>query len=191
MLRIPHLFLDAVAFAAWAHNGVQRKSKEVVQHPLPYVDHCLDVASILMRYQCFDLATLQAAMLHDTLEDCPHVTENMIHHRFGPTVLMLVKQLTLPVFTGEKKDRVEWKKALQLQAIKEMDPRAAAIKIADKSSNVKSIKTHPPGWGLRACDAYCDSALEVVAAGRNRSALCGELYEWFIMMAYTEARSPA
>jgi len=189
MLKAPQKFVDAVAFAAWAHNGIQRKSKEVVEFPLPYLDHCLDVTRILMHHQCFDLVTLQAAMLHDTLEDCPQVTEEMITEKFGPEVTMLVVQLTLPPFTGDRKDRIEWKKATQLAAIQTMDPRAAAIKIADKSSNVTSIKTHPPGWGLRACNAYCDSALEVVNAGRHRSALCGQLYEWFVMMAYTESRS--
>ena len=69
---------DACYFATEAHAGIYRKSGE------PYIFHPLAVARILANVR-FDHETLQAALLHDVIEDT-HYSKEQISNRFGPEV---------------------------------------------------------------------------------------------------------
>ena len=73
---------DACGFAAEAHSGIYRKSGE------PYIFHPLAVARILANVR-FDYITLQAALLHDVIEDT-HYSKEQLSARFGPEVADLV-----------------------------------------------------------------------------------------------------
>ena len=72
----------AYYFAEQAHDGQQRKSGEA------YVIHPLSVASILAD-MCIDHQSLQAAMLHDVIEDT-EITKTEIANQFGFPVANLV-----------------------------------------------------------------------------------------------------
>ncbi len=81
MATVAHV-REAGRFAAEAHAGVYRKSGE------PYIFHPLAVARILANVR-FDHETLQAALLHDVIEDT-HYGKEQLSSRFGPEVADLV-----------------------------------------------------------------------------------------------------
>jgi (p)ppGpp synthase/HD superfamily hydrolase len=58
------LFTKACHFAAFKHRHQRRKNVNI-----PYINHPLEVANILASAGVEDVATLCAAVLHDTLED--------------------------------------------------------------------------------------------------------------------------
>src|SRR2546428_5977690 len=80
------LVATAYAFADEAHAGQQRKSGE------PYVSHPLNVAMLVADLR-MDVNTLQAALLHDVVEDC-EVPLEVIEERFGAQTRKLVDGLT-------------------------------------------------------------------------------------------------
>src|SRR5215203_1245856 len=69
-------------FAELAHDGQMRGTGE------PYITHPLQVAFILADMH-LDLETIQAALLHDTIEDTA-ATNDDISKMFGPVVANLV-----------------------------------------------------------------------------------------------------
>ena len=76
----------AYEFADQAHAGQVRKSGE------PYILHPLAVAEILVDMQ-LDATTLEAALLHDVVEDTT-VTLEDVRETFGFTCAMLVDGVT-------------------------------------------------------------------------------------------------
>ncbi|HEX6909457.1 MAG TPA: HD domain-containing protein, partial [Longimicrobium sp.] len=75
---IAQLF-DALAFAADRHKEQLRKGVA----GYPYVNHVIAVAELLARSGVDDVVTLQAALLHDTVEDTDTTPEELAA-RFGP-----------------------------------------------------------------------------------------------------------
>jgi GTP pyrophosphokinase len=73
-------------FAEMAHDGQMRGTGE------PYITHPLQVAFILADMH-LDLETIQAALLHDTIEDTA-ATNDDISKMFGPVVANLVEGVT-------------------------------------------------------------------------------------------------
>ena len=65
-----------------AHEGQTRSSGE------PYIIHPVAVSRILAEMR-LDIETLQAALLHDVIEDCD-VTKEDLEEKFGNTVAELV-----------------------------------------------------------------------------------------------------
>jgi guanosine-3',5'-bis(diphosphate) 3'-pyrophosphohydrolase len=76
----------AYTFAEMAHEGQMRGTGE------PYITHPLQVAFILAEMH-LDVETIQAALLHDTIEDTAATNED-IHKQFGGTVANLVEGVT-------------------------------------------------------------------------------------------------
>ncbi|MFN2589530.1 MAG: bifunctional (p)ppGpp synthetase/guanosine-3',5'-bis(diphosphate) 3'-pyrophosphohydrolase, partial [Actinomycetota bacterium] len=122
----------AYQFASDAHEGQKRLTGE------DFVEHPVAVATVLA-----DLglggATLQAALLHDTVEDTP-ITAADIREQFGDEVAMLVEGLT-------KLDRIRFRSREQEQAenTRKMmvamarDPRVLLIKLADRLHNMRTL----------------------------------------------------
>ena len=73
---------QAYLFGAVAHEGQRRLSGE------PYISHPVAVAAILAEMH-MDHRTIEAALLHDVIEDTPTLKEE-INTRFGPEVARLV-----------------------------------------------------------------------------------------------------
>ena len=73
-----------------------------------YIEHPLQVAGILANLE-FDDATICAALLHDTLEDC-NVTKKDIEVMFNSDVANLVDGVT-------KLGKIKYQSKLYLQAI--------------------------------------------------------------------------
>jgi GTP pyrophosphokinase len=126
----------AYRFAAEHHEGQKRLSGEdFIQHPLA-------VATILANLG-LDTTTLQAALLHDTVEDTD-VTVEGLEEGFGPQVARIVDGLT-------KLDQVSFRSREQEQAenVRKMivamagDIRVLLIKLADRLHNMRTLSALP------------------------------------------------
>src|SRR6266702_1696056 len=75
------LLLEAIAFAARAHQGQLRKDQRT-----PYVSHVFRVCLIVRQvFGVDDASVLTAAVLHDTIEDTTTDFDDLAE-RFGATV---------------------------------------------------------------------------------------------------------
>src|SRR5258708_32065098 len=84
------LLLAALKFAAHKHSRQRRKDLEAT----PYVNHLIEVAEVLGRIGGItDLPTLQAAILHDTIEDTDTSPQELENY-FGQEVCLLVQEVT-------------------------------------------------------------------------------------------------
>ncbi|MGZ8580426.1 MAG: RelA/SpoT family protein [Actinomycetota bacterium] len=126
----------AYAFAETSHEGQKRKSgEEFITHPLAVTDILADLR--------LDTTTLEAALLHDTVEDTD-VSLDDIEQEFGPEVARIVDGLT-------KLDRLEFHSREQEQAenVRKMivamagDIRVLLIKLADRLHNMRTLGVFP------------------------------------------------
>lgn len=125
------LMAKAVAFAAYAHDGQNRKGTA-----LPYILHPMEAAAIAAT-MTNDPEVLAAAVLHDVVEDCG-VTENELRVKFGRRIAQLV------MADSEQKDedaQGTWQRR-KLKAINRL--RAAnreemILILSDKLSNLRAI----------------------------------------------------
>src|SRR5262249_2396266 len=82
--------LQALHFAASKHRDQRRKGAEAS----PYINHPIEVAELLARVGAVtDIVTLQAAILHDTLEDT-QTSAAELNAVFGPEVREVVAEIT-------------------------------------------------------------------------------------------------
>lgn len=157
------MLLAALAFAARKHRDQRRKGAEAS----PYINHPIEVAEILARIGGVDDVTvLQAALLHDTVEDT-QTSPAELEREFGATVRKLVEEVT-----DDKTLAKQERKRLQIEHAPHLSPRAKLIKLADKICNVRDVTHSPPkDWDERRRVAYLDWASEVVAGcrGTNRA----------------------
>ena len=145
---------EALAFAAHKHRQQRRKDVEAS----PYINHPIALARTLaVEGGVVDTATLIAAVLHDTVEDTDTTLEE-IRALFGATVAAAVGEVT-DDRTLAKPER----KRLQIEHAPHMSRRAALVKLADKTSNLRDVAANPPrGWPLERRRAYFDWAKAVV-----------------------------
>lgn len=135
-----HKLGEAFVFAATAHKDQRRKSGE------PYITHTLSAALILAGMR-LDLATLQAALLHDVLEDT-EVKGDELSAKFGADVEMLVDGVTKLA----QKDVKEFmsREDLTAESLRHMfivmakDIRVVLIKLADRLHNMRTLQVMKP-----------------------------------------------
>ncbi|MFO1371338.1 MAG: HD domain-containing protein [Candidatus Competibacteraceae bacterium] len=124
-------------FGAEAHAGIYRKSGE------PYIFHPLAVARILANVH-FDQETLQAAILHDVIEDT-HYSKEQLSSRFGPEVAELVdgvSKLTQIQFDSKLEAQAENFRKMFLAMAKDL--RVIMIKLADRLHNMRTLGAMRP-----------------------------------------------
>lgn len=142
----------ALVFAAEKHRQQKRKDQAT-----PYVNHVIKVAELLARFGVSDLATLQAAVLHDTVEDTD-VTASDLEQRFGKEVASVVLELT-----DDKALPKARRKRLQVENAPSLTPKARLVKLADKLSNISELTEEtPPEWDRERKVEYLDWAEQVV-----------------------------
>jgi len=148
--------LEAVHLAASLHGTQRRKNAAGT----PYINHPIAVAELLARVGgVHELAVLQAAVLHDTLEDTT-VTREELSQRFGEVVCRLVEEVT-DDRTLSQVDR----KRRQVEHAPHLSRQAQCIKVADKICNVSDLSSdEPPSWSLARKREYADWAEQVVNA---------------------------
>lgn len=165
----PHV-RRADAFADKAHAGQYRKGKPGAPR-VPYIEHPRAVAKILHdEAGITDVPTLQAALLHDTCEDCG-VTHADLAAEFGTEVADLVAELTNPPDFG-----TGGKAAWQAAHAAKMTPRAAAVKTADKTVILRELLVNPPEWDDQRKRKYFDDARQVVQAMGARHPVLDRLF---------------
>ncbi len=123
---------EALIYSANSHGDQKRSTGD------PYIVHCLNVASILADMQ-MDSPTLQAALLHDVLEDT-EVDSQYIIERFGQDIFTLVDGVTklgkLPFKSFEDYQAENLRKMFLVMA---KDIRVVLIKLADRLHNMRTL----------------------------------------------------
>jgi GTP pyrophosphokinase len=122
-----HELLKAARSARKAHSGQVRK------HGEPYFHHPMAVAAILWKQGHREISLLQAAYLHDTLEDTQLKPEDL-RVGFGAEVERLVLAVTHQ--EGEELEAY-------YHRIKAAGPDAVALKIADRIHNESQLHLLP------------------------------------------------
>jgi guanosine-3',5'-bis(diphosphate) 3'-pyrophosphohydrolase len=132
----------ALILAKESHQGQYRDSGE------PYIFHPIDVALILTEYHA-DLETLQAALLHDTIEDT-YVNREIITQKCGKDVANIVEGVTkISEIAGFSRRfrHIPAKKILSIETIRkifetsEKDIRIIILKIADRLHNMRTLSS--------------------------------------------------
>lgn len=168
--------LHATLFAAYKHREQRRKGHGTV----PYVNHVIEVAEILARVgSVADVGMLQAALLHDTVEDTETTFEE-IEVKFGQDVRQLVEEMT-----DDKELPKQERKLRQVLHAPELSDRGKQIKIADKISNIRDIVHRPPpDWTLERRRAYVEWGQAVVAGCRGVNAGLEALFDEVVAEAW-------
>lgn len=161
--------LKALHFAADKHRDQRRKDEGAS----PYINHPIEVAELLARVGGVrDLVVLQAAILHDTIEDTQTTAEELEEH-FGKRVREVVQEVTDDK-TLLKTDR----KRLQIEHARHASREAQLVKLADKIANVIAVTDTPPAkWPLSRRKEYLDWTEQVVAGLRGCNPALEKLYD--------------
>lgn len=148
--------LQAIHFAAEKHRNQRRKDKDAS----PYINHPIALAMLLVTAGGIDDVTvLQAAILHDTIEDTDTSREELVA-QFGERVAHVVMELT-----DDKMLEKSRRKELQVEQAPNVSREAALVKLADKICNLRDVASSPPErWTLERRREYFDWAKRVVVA---------------------------
>src|SRR5258708_10681045 len=149
----------AADYAARQHIAERRKGERAE----PYVNHLAEVAALLAEAtDGGDVVLLMGGLLHDTLEDTDATYEDLVQ-RFGPDVAALVAEVT-----DDKSLPKEERKRLQIEKTAGKSQRAKLLKLADKTSNLRSLVASPPkGWSPARLRDYVVWAHDVVRSCRG------------------------
>ncbi len=127
---------NAAEFSALAHDGQFRKNGD------PYISHPISVAKLLSEMR-MDRASIQAALLHDVVEDTQYSTQDIID-RFGEEVGLLVDGVTkitqVDFETRQAAQAAYFRKMLMAMSD---DIRVILIKLADRLHNMRTIQHMP------------------------------------------------
>jgi (p)ppGpp synthase/HD superfamily hydrolase len=150
----------ADAAARW---HVHQRRKGIAQEP--YINHLLEVASLVAEATSGSDPTLViAALLHDSIED-QKVPFDLIATEFGGKVADIVMEVS-----DDKALPKEERKRRQVEAAPKKSREAKLIKLADKTSNLRTIASSPAaGWSVERRLEYVEWAKAVVAGLRGTS----------------------
>ena len=120
---------EALRVALEAHEGQTRRGDRTV----PYVSHPFHIALMLARWG-HDETVLQAALLHDVVEDCEEWTIERVEVHFGAGVARIVDELT-----EDKSKTWEERKQGAIEGVSRLSTEAAAVKAIDKLHNLATL----------------------------------------------------
>jgi (p)ppGpp synthase/HD superfamily hydrolase len=151
--------MHALDYAARKHRDQRRKGSAAE----PYINHLTEVARLVAEAtEGEDTLSVLGALLHDTIEDTK-TTREELEQEFGLEVANLVAEVT-----DDKRLPKAERKRLQIEHAPHKSARAKMIKIADKTSNLRSIVSSPPlDWDLRRQQEYFEWAAKVVEGCRG------------------------
>jgi guanosine-3',5'-bis(diphosphate) 3'-pyrophosphohydrolase len=126
----------AYRFAAEHHEGQKRLSGE------DFIEHPLAVAQILADLG-LDTTTLEAALLHDTVEDTD-VSVAELESEFGPEVARIVDGLTkLDELSFRSREHEQAENVRKMIVAMAGDIRVLLIKLADRLHNMRTLSALP------------------------------------------------
>lgn len=125
----------AVAFAVEHHGGQRRKDV----HQTPYIAHLMAVSALALEDGAVPDEAI-AALLHDTLEDCKTVTEDMLVDEFGEDVRRMVVACT-DRFPDDDPSMRDWgkRKERYLAHLAAAEDDVLLVSNADKLHNLMSF----------------------------------------------------
>ncbi|MFQ5498323.1 MAG: RelA/SpoT family protein [Candidatus Zixiibacteriota bacterium] len=146
------LIRKAYEFSDRAHAGQKRASGQ------PYVEHCLEVASILAE-QHMDSTTIAAGLLHDVVEDTD-ITIESLRREFGDEIATLtdgVTKIGSVKYRSREEQQVEYFRKMLLSMAS--DIRIILIKLADRLHNMRTLEHLNPDKrriiAMETRDIYC------------------------------------
>jgi len=140
-------------FAAIKHKNQRRKDPEKT----PYINHPIGVANNLIEAGCEDLAVIQAALLHDTVEDTD-TTIQEVRQQFGDEVANIVAEVT-----DDKNLEKAERKRMQIIHAKTASKQAKLVKLSDKLYNIRDLeRSLPQKWTEERRQQYFIWAAKVV-----------------------------
>jgi (p)ppGpp synthase/HD superfamily hydrolase len=153
--------LRAADMAARWH--VHQRRKGIAKEP--YINHLLEVASLVAEATGgTDPNLVIAALLHDAVED-QGVSFETIVREYGKQVADIVMEVT-----DDKTLPKDERKRKQVVAAPKKSNEAKLIKLADKTSNLRTIASSPAaGWSVERRLEYVEWAKSVVAGLRGTS----------------------
>ncbi len=189
--------IECVDFAAIKHRNQRRKDSDstpYINHPVGKVTFLIDILVhfkwTVLSVDCItgvariltseagikDLIVLQAALLHDTVEDTDTTFEEL-EKKFGKAVTDVVREVT-----DDKSLPSEERKRLQIVHAPTSSHEAKLVKLADKLYNLRDLcRGTPRGWSSRRCEEYFKWSKKVVDGLRgNCPAIENELDKIFI-----------
>ena len=129
---------QAYEFARDLHGAQLRKDGS------PFVTHPLAVAQIVAEELHLDSESIEAALLHDTIEDTA-ATHEQLAKLFSPTVADLVEgvsKLTRVHYTSKEEEQMENLRKMLIAMAK--DIRVILIKISDRLHNMRTMEYQTP-----------------------------------------------
>ncbi len=128
----------AYEYAVAAHQGQNRKDGS------PFVTHPLQVAQIVAEELHLDSESIEAALLHDTIEDTEATYED-VAKKFSPTVADLVdgvSKLSRVQYTSKAEEQMENLRKMLMAMSK--DIRVILIKVSDRLHNMRTMEYQTP-----------------------------------------------
>lgn len=160
--------LDALRLASEKHRTQRRKDPG----DTPFINHAIEVAHVLADVGgVTDPEVLQAALLHDVVEDTDTPAEEVEQH-FGSRVRRIVEEVT-----EDRTLRRAERKARLVEESANLSPEAKQLRIADMISNLRSCRLgSSPDWPLKTRREYVDLSEKIFAGCRGINPALDELF---------------
>lgn len=149
----------AMNFAAQKHVDQRRKGAQQE----PYINHVAEVAWLLAENTGGkDVELIAAGFLHDTLEDTETTYAELLRE-FGQNIADIVQEVS-----DNKSISKPERKRLEAEGAPHKSDKARMLKIADKTSNLRTIlESPPPDWSEERKKEYFIWAKSVVDGCRG------------------------
>jgi guanosine-3',5'-bis(diphosphate) 3'-pyrophosphohydrolase len=159
---IQTIYQEALLFAAQRHT---RRGQTLPDSNIPYVVHlsnvCMEILAAEKFMENFNLKlAVQAALLHDVLEDTD-TTDEELEEKFGALVAFCVQGLT----KNKKLPKTE-QMADSLKRIKLRPKEIWAVKLADRIPN---LQRPPSSWLPEKISRYHEEARQILAELKDGS----------------------
>ncbi len=161
------MIIKAAVFAAEKHRYQRRKGF----NQIPYINHPLKVANLLIECGENESNLLISSILHDVIEDTD-ATEAEVTEKFNSEIAKLVLEVS-----DNKELPYTTRKELQVKKAPGLSHDAKLIKVADKICNIRDFLVYPVDWSPERKLAYLDWAKLVVAGCRGLNEKLDQVFD--------------
>jgi GTP diphosphokinase / guanosine-3',5'-bis(diphosphate) 3'-diphosphatase len=145
------IFWEALDFAIDAHAEQWRRSGDA------YILHPCSVAKILAEeMDITNPEILAAALLHDTVEDVPEVTAELVGDKFGGYVQAIVEGCTKVTHVSGDKQANSQNTHRKIFTGAALRPEVMLVKLADRLHNLRTLRAMPKAKRQRIADETID-----------------------------------